>query len=101
MCACVLVTAGQRAHHRQAVGMARAGVLLLTALSVQGAFAKKGPPEHCRELGFTDALLCSQCDKLTEFVPKGDKLVNECRGCCQEDVTDSATYTKVVLEVCQ
>merc|ERR1711915_1122472 len=42
----------------------------------------------CRELGFTESLMCSSCFKLSDFV--GDEeLVEECKSCCHQDVLDS------------
>ncbi|KAJ1486179.1 hypothetical protein T484DRAFT_1790716 [Baffinella frigidus] len=56
----------------------------------------------CRDLGFTETLVCSKCSRLEEMV-KDEQLAKECRGCCSEDVDDAAASVKAasaVLEVC-
>ena len=56
----------------------------------------------CRKLGFAPSLLCSACDKLSEFVPADDALVGECRGCCTEEVSGhSGTYAQATLDICR
>ena len=80
------------------VAMARAGVLLFAALA--HGVSGEATPSKCRELGFSDVVVCSRCDELAEFLP-GDKLVDECRGCCIAAESVSISYSKIVLEVCQ
>merc|ERR1711974_237459 len=40
--------------------------------------------QTCEELGFSEDLLCSDCDNLQKFV-KEQKLIEECQSCCVED----------------
>ena len=82
-------------------GMAQvqlAVVLLLLAAVVDGAPTATG----CRELGFTETLVCSKCDRLEQVV-KDEGLVKDCRSCCTEDVDDSAGAVKAataILDIC-
>lgn len=57
------------------------------------------PAGICVERGFSSNLLCSSCDKLTEFGLT--TLVEDCQSCCLKDAdTEQKTYAKAVLEVC-
>ena len=74
------------------------------------AAAKKTTRQACDSLGFTDGLVCSKCDALSTFFEgRTDRdeeelsgLVEECRGCCSEEVASKTTvkYTKAYLQVC-
>ena len=74
------------------------------------AAARKKNRQACDSLGFTDGLVCSRCDALnTFFEGRADRdeeelsqLVEECRGCCSEEVASKASvkYTKAYLQVC-
>mmetsp|Transcript_60936 Transcript_60936/g.114900 ORF Transcript_60936/g.114900 Transcript_60936/m.114900 type:complete len:177 (+) Transcript_60936:2-532(+) len=62
--------------------------------------------QACMELGFSEALECSTCDRLGEFLPSGDsqraadaeKLVKECQGCCK--AKGKEVFKQAVLYVC-
>merc|ERR1712216_780450 len=73
-------------------------LLVLCATCAGAAPAATG----CRELGFTETLVCSKCDRLEQVV-KDAGLVKDCRSCCTEDVDDSASSVKAasaILDIC-
>ena len=74
---------------------------LLLLLAAAGSSAAREPGSaQCRELGFTDALACSQCDTLASFV-KDAPLTGECRSCCTQEADESRVkWHRGVLEVC-
>ena len=78
-----------------------ARLLALASLLATATVAPAPSVGQCRELGFSDMLVCSRCDKLEDFLSKGDPLLAECRDCCTQDDSESSTYSKIVLEVCQ
>ena len=80
------------------MGLLRGAGLLLVAASC--AAAEETNESACRSLGFGPSLLCSSCGRLGEFVGEDDSLVGECKGCCVEDVSSSATvFPKAVLDI--
>ena len=80
----------------------RAALLALASVLLAPAAASPSrAAAECREMGFSDVLVCSRCEKLKDFLPKDDPLLGECQSCCTDDVSESATYSKIVLEVCQ
>jgi hypothetical protein len=84
------------------MGAAR-NLLGLCCLAVAaGADTNKSSTEECAKLGFAPTLLCSACTKLGEAVGPTDALVEECTGCCTEDVSGSSgTYAKATLDICR
>jgi len=56
---------------------------------------------RCLELGFSENLLCSGCDKLLEFV-HDNQLYEDCKKCCaEEDESSKVTrYAKAIFEIC-
>ena len=81
------------------MGAARGVSVLLLAAAAR---AEPSNESECRTLGFAPSLLCSACDKLSEFVPADDALVGECRGCCTEEVSGhSGTYAQATLDICR
>merc|ERR1712062_175612 len=62
--------------------------------------------EECFELGFTQELQCSTCDRLRDFLPsdeqKGAKdavqLLDECESCCKPEVEE--IFERAVFYVC-
>ena len=56
---------------------------------------------RCRQLGFTEALKCPQCELLNKHVSDA-VLQNECSECCTEVVSGSGhnSFKSAVLEVC-
>ena len=54
----------------------RSGVLAL-ALALVGT-AKAASVDDCLALGFTDTLVCSQCDKMSEFVTDEGENASRC-----------------------
>jgi hypothetical protein len=54
---------------------------------------------NCTEIGFTDALVCSSCDKLAKHVTaKG--LEADCRSCCTDDSSNVKVSLVAVLCAC-
>jgi len=70
---------------------------LLIILMVKGDEIDRS---QCLSLGFTPDLMCSSCDKLSDF--NLDILEDDCRNCCQPDSEDVVVkkYSHAVLEVC-
>mmetsp|Transcript_15342 Transcript_15342/g.35181 ORF Transcript_15342/g.35181 Transcript_15342/m.35181 type:complete len:84 (+) Transcript_15342:44-295(+) len=82
---------------KQAISIASLALLLATS----GVLSERN--SSCRELGFTETLVCSKCSRLEESIKDTD-LVNECRSCCSEDVDDATGLAKaasIVLEICE
>jgi len=79
------------------MGAARLAALLLVA------HVSAEPDEtRCSHLGFGPSLLCSSCDQLAEHVGAEDALVEECRGCCHQEVTGTGgTYPQATLDICR
>jgi len=53
----------------------------------------------CAQLGFTENLLCPNCDRLHEFVAN-DVLANECRNCCHTIPQKNEVYKAATLKAC-
>ena len=84
------------------MGAARTLVGLCCLAVAAGAETNKSSTEKCAKLGFAPTLLCSACTKLGEAVGPNDALVEECTGCCTEDVSGSSgTYAKATLDICR
>jgi len=85
------------------MGVRRGGVGFLPMLVCFAVVAHAEDTDACAEMGFTDSLLCSNCDKLSEYV-SDDELVGLCKKCCTEDSggdDGKVLYAKAVLEVCK
>ena len=76
--------------------------LCCLALAARAECDSNKSTEECAKLGFAPTLLCSACTKLGEAVGTSDVLVEECMGCCTEDVSGSSgTYAKATLDICR
>ena len=73
--------------------------LALALMGPRSSRAAESDAKACEALGFTDTLVCAQCDKMAEFI-QDEKLINECKGCCIEEAKDDSTFARGVLEVC-
>ncbi|EKX38781.1 hypothetical protein GUITHDRAFT_115110 [Guillardia theta CCMP2712] len=96
-CADLVIDAWQ-VHCRPAEGSGKMKAVCIASLALllatSGVLAEKNA--SCRELGFTETLVCSKCTRLEESIKDTD-LVSECRSCCSEDVDDaSAAFPDVV-----
>lgn len=64
--------------------------------------------DECAEVGYSEALQCSMCNRLKEALPAGDKpgskeakqLVGECQACCNSEGDQNEVYPKGVMYVC-
>jgi len=67
-------------------------------LSTIGVFASQ---QSCLELGFSETLLCSGCNKMKEII-NDEQLLAECHSCCEDDTEkpQKVEYTSASLEVC-
>uniref|UniRef100_A0A6U4IGA5 Selenoprotein F/M domain-containing protein n=1 Tax=Hemiselmis andersenii TaxID=464988 RepID=A0A6U4IGA5_HEMAN len=76
-------------------------LLLLLAPSSEAAVSRA----DCAELGFTETLVCSKCDRLSKAVGEaGGQLVQECSECCSEDHAEDRVLAKAhsaEVEICQ
>jgi len=74
-------------------------VLLLTTYLLFPHFSYAS---DCHQLGFSEALLCSSCSDLSQFVSDND-LINECKKCCSDDQAENAaqTFVSAQLVVCR
>jgi len=69
---------------------------LLIILMVKGDEIDRS---QCLSLGFTPDLMCSSCDKLSDF--NLDILEDDCRNCCQPDSEDVVVkWPHAILEIC-
>jgi len=70
---------------------------ILLFIIVPASLAREEP--SCHDLGFTNALLCSSCEKLKSFVDD-QALQDECLRCCSSDKTeDNTRYPYATLKI--
>jgi len=83
--------------------MKRFGLLLVSLVLfgfVRHTISAHETNTKCFELGFSESLLCSGCDKLHEFV-HDNELYEDCIKCCAEDESSKVTrYAKATFEIC-
>jgi len=73
-------------------------VLLLTTYLLFPHFSYAS---DCRQLGFSETLLCSSCSDLSQFVTDGD-LIKECKSCCSDETENTEqTFVSAQLVVCR
>ncbi len=107
-------TPSQSSSARMTRCMIVVSVFLLMCLTANATEAIiNTPPATCRDKGFSDSLLCSQCEKLLLHLntrastSSGQQLVQECRDCCVADAAKDGSHDKPVtfqharLELCR
>lgn len=59
------------------------------------------PGVDCEALGFSNLVLCSDCDVMSSYV-KVPELLDDCKRCCAAETgASSSTYSSAVIEVCK
>jgi len=65
--------------------------------------ASSAEDDTCTELGFTGLQLCSDCDRMAEYI-KDEELVADCRKCCAKEsklaASEGVKFDSAVLEIC-
>jgi len=57
---------------------------------------------ECHDMGFSETLMCSDCQKLAEYVKNGHAITSECEKCCTAEAEKDASvrYSSAQLSVC-
>ncbi|GAV04275.1 hypothetical protein RvY_14580 [Ramazzottius varieornatus] len=80
-------------------------LMLLTGMAAPSMFTSASPSaEYCMDLGFqSNSLLCSSCDKLSDFDLE-DELGEQCRSCCkskdESKAEEAQKFASASIEVC-
>merc|ERR1719217_1332881 len=93
-------------HWRPATVLSLLG-LVGPLLCIQPSWAAARSVQECNDLGFSESLLCTTCDRLRDFLPSGaatqkkaaaadsEKLISECNSCCKAE--SSQVYAKAIF----
>ena len=75
------------------------GVLKLFLFVATVHFLEAAVSNECKQLGFSDTLLCSSCVEFEKHT-NHEQLVSDCKRCCVEEETVEEFYTSAKITVC-